>query len=299
MASFFALAASAAAVLPILQSRSQHCEEIQRALRHRESERLQLSHHHATRLTTSEMLLQRENEHTIEQDMQRYRVRLAISRRQSARDAANQRFLWNQTLLVVTGLLVGCVFTVVGQGVMPFPVVDASTNNSTAAIASAEAPVALYGHAGSCGLAILALMSALWCCLKVQARVAFFDHQWTPVASSAHENTIYTCGRSHATFSDYFQCHAESLRWWSEVLLHVGALSVMASGWCFAALTMFSEDVTSRSLLLACMGVGVVFVFGVEFVLAERTTTGAVGDYGGLHHDVEMERRLEEQMRRR
>lgn len=164
MSALIGIAAAAGALLPMLQSREQYADEIRRAVRFRREEAAQRLRHHQETLSLRSSLFRAESDHTVAQDMQRYRIRLALSRRQSSRDAGLQHFLLNQTVSMIAGLMLGCAFCLIGQGVLPDP--DVQYDN--------RAIVMLYTSCA--GIAIGCLACAVWCSLKIQNRMTYFDH---------------------------------------------------------------------------------------------------------------------------
>lgn len=250
MAAVTAIVATAGIVLPILQSQWHHSRS-QRTNVLLFEEEIQLREtQHAERQRASHRRFREEQDHEILQDLVRYRVRLALNRRQVVRDAWFQRFLMNQTLLVIVGLLLGCCFTNLGQGAIP-PIDTLYTSS-------------VYLHGASLGIAIATLASSLWCSLKYLHRLNHFNH-------GDPEMCVYVCGKKHTTFNDYFDCHCEPLRWWSVLLLGVGLIAVLFSGAVYVSMTMLKRDTSGLVVLCAAMAVGVLCVIVLEKMVPDDT----------------------------
>jgi hypothetical protein len=296
MASFLGLAAAAATLLPLIQSRDQYADEVRRTVRFRRAEAAQRLRHHQETLELRDGLFGAESEHTVAQDMQRYRIRLALSRRQSSRDAGIQHFLLNQTTCMVAGLMLGCAFCLIGQGVLP----DPSVQESHRAL--------MLVYAVAAGVAIGCLAGSVWCSIKIQHRMTYFDHSGgrvdaapgaaaelsrqglgttdahhLPFGSNAEAPTtalhhrsnqqlIYSgCRRPHRSLQDYLRCHTEGLRRWATALLQLGSLSVLIAGWAFASMTLFLGDEVSRWLLFALIAAAVIGIVGGDRLFPDET----------------------------
>lgn len=314
MASIAAVAVAAASILPILQSRVQHADALAREVSYHRASLEQIARHHREQRRLENSRFERESRHQIGLDMQRYRVRLAQNSRVAMKDASHQRFQANQCLLLVAGLFLGCAYCIIGQGVLPTPPPEPS-------------PLLLFGHSLGTGVGVGSLLVAVWCCVKAQRRMSYFDfgtsfrrkdyrdlialgqvrRPGSAAMSStaapsgprrgAHSAVVYTCGNTHETFNEYFDCHVDGLRWWSLAFLQLGAVAVQCGGWFFASLTIFSTDTVSKAILLACLAGGTVVVIIAEVFFPDRTTlTEGRMDFGGLRQDVETERKFNDLM---
>jgi hypothetical protein len=303
MSALLGILAAATTLFPALQSRDQYADEVRRTVRHRAADAAQRHRHHQETMRLRSELLVTESEHTIAQDMQRYRIRLALSRRQSSRDAGIQHFLLNQTVCMTAGLMLGCAFCLIGQGVLP----DATVQSDNRLL--------MMLYSASAGIAIGCLGCAVWCSLKIQSRMTYFDHSCglrsarrgggrsrpngqMPSISTAplpHQGRttarmdalrassssrdeqaaplLYKgCHRSHFSIQDYLQCHTESLRRWATRFLQIGSLSVLFSGWAFVALTMFRLDSPSRWILLVLMAVAIIGIVVGDRMFPDKMT---------------------------
>ncbi|CUG89587.1 membrane-associated protein, putative [Bodo saltans] len=310
MATFLGLAAAAATLLPMIQSRDQYADEVRRTVRFRRAEAAQRMRHHRETMELREGLFEEESEHTVAQDMQRYRIRLALSRRQSSRDAGIQHFLLNQTTCMVGGLMLGCAFCLIGQGVLPDPSAQEHLREF----------MMLYAASG--GVAIGCLAGSVWCSIKIQRRMTYFDHSAgksdafssSPTATSTIANPLHTmrgevvqpshapfgaapasitsvppksnsgipqhrskpltydgCRRPHLSLQDYLRCHTEGLRRWATLLLQIGSLAVLIAGWSFASMTLFINDDASRWLLLVLIAVAIIGIVVGDRLFPDET----------------------------
>lgn len=275
-----AAAATAGVLLPLLQSQWQHTRTQRSASRFFQEEIEQRERHHSERVRDSRLRFRAEQDHETLQDLVRYRVRLALNRRQVARDIWFQRFLMNQTVIVIVGLLLGCCFVNLGQGAVP--VIDTVH------------PASLYLHGSTLGIALASLSSSLWCSLKYLHRLNNFHH-------GDPDRCVYVCGKTHATFNDFFDCHCEPLRWWSVFLLGIGLVAVLTCGAVYVSMTMLRDDAVGLSLLGGILLGAILSVVLLEQLVTDDTVlrSSAVGSPPPKKAPTERKQRRSGEMRRR
>jgi hypothetical protein len=190
---------------------------------------------------------------------------ITIARREAVRDVLSQKNQLLQTLMIVDTLMFSCAAAVFCEGDIP-----AATNVWV---------VRLY--ALTLGAAMSLLFVSIWFCMKLQTRMAHFDLH--------HPTLVYSCGRSHLHFNDYFACHCRLLEATAFSTFYFGTIATMVAGAVFVATAFqvwFLSDTAaglySAFAAAACVVAGVRVVF-----LIVATVTGAdVVDVGGLAGDV-------------
>lgn len=252
------VSAAAAVVLPTLQAQWHH-QNTQRAtidFRLREIE--QSKRHHAERMSLNARQYRELASMTRSLYAENMSLMHELSRRQTARDVWVQRFSVNDTMTVMSGLMLGCAAMNLGQG-------DFGQLSSL--------QVTLHGI--SLGLAVLLLGVSVWMCFVVQVRLGDY--------SLTDQLAVYSCGRTHVHFNEFFSCHCENLRLVANIGFIGGSLMVL-----FSALILLSSQlvVGHRSLsaiivVAAIIGFGLVVILAGEKIWPSRTHNSHY-DFGGL-----------------
>lgn len=198
---------------------------------------------------------------------------IEIARREAVRDVWQQKSQLTQTLMIVDTLMFSCAAAVFCEGDVP-----------------ADTAVALVRfYAFVLGVAMSALCVSVWLSMLLQARMSRYDMH--------HPRQLYSCGRTHLHFNEYFACHCRLLEAASFITFVLGTSCCVIAGGIY----------TSTALALSLSYVPAAWTFGgftlIAFVIAVGgllpTAAGAAADadtdHGGLAA-VETER---EQMRRK
>lgn len=204
----------AATVLPLWQQRRQHDEALKLSNElHRQVIELNQTFH-KEEMELNESLFARDCALERELHYGQLSHDFDIARREGVRDAWSQRSQLLQTLMVVDTLMYSCAFALLVQG-------DPPTSTSL---------WLLRAYAAALGTSMSLLFASVWCSLKLQARLSYYNMH--------RQDVVYVCGRQHRYFGDYFKCHCKGLSTAAFVCFYVGTVTTIVS----AALYAFSKS---------------------------------------------------------
>ena len=133
--------------------------------------------------------------------------RVDIARRDAVRDAIRHKSSTTHSFMVVSSILIGCLFAIIYQFQPPEEVSD-------------DGLVVLMVFMG---LALMILVASVRVALSLQSTLGSYQvhrplHHYKP------------CNKVHTGFNDFNTCHCESKEKWSSWLMLSGAIFTLASG---------------------------------------------------------------------
>ena len=259
MSSGLIAAGAATILLPAMQAQWHHQEERSYSVlfRRREMDQAKMQHEQRMGLNATQF----KELATMTRSMHSERMGLIheLARRETARDVWLQRFSINDTMIVMSGLMFGCAAMNLGQ----------STFQPTLS------PALIVVHAVSLGVAVLALGVAVWVCFVLQVRLGGF--------SLTDQTVVYSCGRKHAHFNEFYACHCDHLRQIAKAGFTLGSLMVLLTA-VVVLYPQWADEHSSEACVIwmsCCIGIGLLAVIVGEKVWPSRTHDFAY-DFGGL-----------------
>ncbi len=254
-----ALSAAASLFLPAVQAHWHHQEEQSTNALFRRREIEQAKKHHAEKMTLNARQYRELATMTRSLHAEHMTLMHELARRETARDVWLQRFSVNDTMIVMSGLMFGCASMNLGQGTF----------------GPSLSPAMVTLHGVSLGLAVLCLGVSVWVCFVVQVRLGDFGLTDTSV--------VYSCGRTHLHFNEFFSCHCEHLRQVAKVGFIAGSLMVLVSALVLLSAQFIVEhnSISAIVVVAAVIGLGIAAVLVGEKIWPSRTHSFAY-DFGGL-----------------
>ena len=263
------------AMLPMLQSRRYHREELSqlRQLKDREIELIKRFHRESMAFERDKY----QEAYTVanrcyEESMA---LRVHLARRETMRDVWQQRTLLNQTLVIITGLMFASAFEALSQGVIPV-----GTHTWL-----------LYSYSITLSAAVGLLIVAIWCSFKLQARMMAYN--------MGDPNLVYNCGKRHLHFNSYFDCHCRHIQRIGIFLFYSGTSVVLlaAASLQTAKCLHVWHDNASAVIFIAIILVPIaVIIMGRRLVPSK--SHNEVIDYGGLIGVTEQDNEATERLKK-
>jgi hypothetical protein len=214
---------------------------------------------------------------TLALDLQHAKLKLAVglAERDAVRDALAHRSQVTQSIMLVNAVMLGCDYMMVYQINLPHSLKTAGSIVYTAFL----------------GLSIPFILASIALALALQQRIIMYD---------LHKQLrrYQPCGKTHSSFSSYFECHCRWYEKWGLRTFYAGTVCVMA-----AASTMLYALLAIQYGLVG-IGVGTVIGIGVgaavlvtgDFFVPSQTHAGPEdlvggGDYGEMFAKIRAKRR--------
>lgn len=222
------LATAATTVLPLWQQKRQHDESLRiNNTLHKEAIDLNQKFH-KEEMEQNELLFSKDCALERELHYGQMSHDFDIARKEGVRDAWSQQSQLIQTLMIVDTLMFSSAYALLVQGDPP-----------------SNSPLWLLRlYAALLGLSMMLLFSSVWCSLKLQTRLSYYNIH--------RQDVVYVCGRQHRYFSDYFSCHCKAVAKIAFVCFYLGTATTLSA----AAVYAFAKMHYDFSNLAA----GIVFV---------------------------------------
>jgi hypothetical protein len=235
------------------QSQAVHAAEIAFATRLTREEIEQEERHHKEMLQFHRRI--HRDELKLSQTHTEVQVQLALSlaRKDAVRDVFSQRSQSTQTTMVVSALLIGCTFALTYTFVPP----------------KESPPGAVTAFSACLAVSVLLLAGSTFTALQLQARMVRYD--------LSRPYLRYNCGKTHNTFSSYFDCHCSLLESFSIRLFYLGATVTLTA----AALLMFLtfrysfHNQGAAVTFVVVVGLGVVVLWLLDLLVPSATHLGS------------------------
>lgn len=189
----------------------------------------------------------------------RMRLDYDLARREAIRDVLHYRSASTQSTMIVNALCIGCIFAMLYTFVPPLT----------------SPPVAVGAFSTCLAASLFFLCLSTFVALQLQARMGQYDiHR--PLKR-------YSCGRTHDSFSGYFQCHCAPLQSFSISMFYVGATLTVSSATLLMYLTFavgFNEG-GAAALYAVCATVGVFALWILDLMVPSKTHGGEIVDLTG------------------
>ena len=227
--------------VPILQNKSQHESSIHIASEwHQKAIEVATAQHEET-LKFSSILHERDCALERELHCTQLSHDMLIARREGVRDMWAQRSQQTQTLMIIDTLMFSCAYAVVVQGDLPLAV----------------STWVLRLYATMSGVALTLLFVSIWFSIKLQTRMAMYDMH--------RPHVVYTCGRRHRNFHEYYLCHCRIMATFSFATFYCGTIATLLIAAIFVSSKLTWEyDANVAAILFLCISL---FAIVIPFVL--------------------------------
>jgi len=183
-----------------------------------------------------------------------------LARRESLRDTYGQRNEKVYTLMIMDTLMFSVVFNMMLQGVMPNG--PSSINPNCGYIDTGT----LCAYSFLLAVSICLFWTSVWFVMKMQSRMTKYNIDF--------REQRYSCGETHPTFDQYYDCHCHSMAKTGEQLYYLGVISMMIVGTILfdaQSLLCFQNNVTAAAIFTFISGSTIMSLLILPWFVASKT----------------------------